>query len=185
MLNEKISAMLNAQFNAELYSAYLYLAYADRFGRLGLDGFANWYKVQAQEELDHALIFRRYLASQGEPVLFDAVDEVSAADMKIPQILGAAADHERAVTAMINDLHDAASAEGDLRTVQLLDWFVREQAEEEDNAGEMIDKYRVYSHCCSGGDRAHTECGTGCGGGLYALNRELSRRGHSVTEYPL
>lgn len=187
MLSKTVSELLNRQLNAELYSAYLYLSYENYFARLGLDGFSNWYKVQSLEELDHAMIFYRYLTEEGEVIRFDSIAEVSPGEMSILDVLQAAKSHELLVTDMINSLHDEASAANDKRTVCFLDWFIKEQSEEERNASEMIQRYLLFGHCNSCTDCRMSpdspESGL-CGGGLYALNAELADRVHSTAAYP-
>ena len=79
MLNEKVSELLNTQVNKEFYSAYLYLSFANFYKEQGLDGFANWYQIQAQEERDHAMLFIQYMQNNDVPVTFDAIDKPDAA----------------------------------------------------------------------------------------------------------
>ena len=76
-MNEKVARLLNEQINKEFYSAYLYLDFANYFAAVGLDGFENWYKVQAQEERDHALLFYQYLQNNGETGTFEAIGSPS------------------------------------------------------------------------------------------------------------
>lgn len=188
MLNGKISEMLNRQLNAELQSAYLYLAFEGYFDHINLGGFANWYKVQALEEIDHAMIFYRYLAEQGENITFDAIGAVSAEEMGMLDVLKEAKKHEQLVTDMINRIYGEAHDLKDWRTMKLLDWFIKEQAEEEKNADEMVQKYLLFGLCDSCPDCSQELGGNDfglCGGGLYSLNSELAARVHTVPEYPL
>ena len=134
MLNAKVKDLLNQQVNKEFYSAYLYLDFSNYFEARGLDGFANWYKIQAQEERDHALLFYQYLHNNNEAVTLDAIakpDKVLDSDMTV---LKAGLEHEEYVTSLINDIYAAAYEVKDFRTMQFLDWFVKEQGEEEKNA---------------------------------------------------
>ncbi len=78
MLNEKVAQLINTQVNKEFYSAYLYLTFANYYVEQGLNGFANWYQVQAQEERDHAMLFVQYLQNNGAPVTYDAIDKPEA-----------------------------------------------------------------------------------------------------------
>ena len=105
MLNSKIADLLNEQVNKEFYSAYLYLDFANYYADAGLDGFANWYQVQAQEERDHAMMMRRYLLDNGDKVVFQAIagPDKSFADNTAP--LKAGLEHERFVTASINEIY--------------------------------------------------------------------------------
>ena len=165
MLNEKVSALLNQQVNKEFYSAYLYLDFSNYFEARGLDGFANWYKIQAQEERDHAMLFYQYLQNNNEKVTLEAIakpDKVFTCDM---DPLKAGLEHEEYVTSLINDIYAAAYEVKDFRTMQFLDWFVKEQGEEEKNADTMVKKYELF-----GTDPK----------GLYLLNQELGARVYSA-----
>lgn len=186
MLDHSVSELLQKQFNAELHSAYLYLAFASFFEHMSLNGFANWYMVQSMEEMDHAMIIRRYLIDQGESVQFDAIHEVGTDDMGILDVLREAKSHELVVTDMINRLYKEASGKNDQRTSVLLTWFIREQSEEEKNAEEMIQKYLLYGFCNSCSECSMSEASIDfglCGGGLFSLNRELADRKYSKTAY--
>jgi len=141
MLSRKIVDMLNAQVNAEFYSAYLYLDMANYYKDEGLDGYANWYKIQAQEERDHAVLFMEYLQQNGEKVILEAIDKPDKEFKEFIDPLKAGAEHERVVTALINDIYAVAYEEKDFRTMQFLDWFVKEQAEEEESADDNVKKF--------------------------------------------
>lgn len=156
-----VSALLNQQINKEFYSAYLYLDIANFYASKGLDGFANWYQVQAKEEQDHAMLFYQYLHNNGQPVILEAVGKPDGAFASLEAPLAAALEHERYVTALINAIYTAAQAAQDYRTVQFLDWFVKEQGEEEKNAADLITKMELF-----GSDAK----------GLYMLNSELAAR---------
>ena len=144
MLKKEISELINTQVNKELYSAYLYLDFANFFHDKGLDGFANWYEIQTQEERDHAMLMRTYLINNGDSVTFDAVAKPDVEKTDVMTILKAALKHEQYVTSLINNIYAAADAAKDYRTMQFLDWFVKEQGEEEKNADDMIKKYELY-----------------------------------------
>lgn len=144
MLNEKVKKLLNEQVNKELYSAYLYLDFSNYFESRGLNGFANWYYVQAQEERDHAMLLYRYLHKNNEKV---ALEAIAQPDKKLDSDMGvlkAGLEHEIYVTSLINDIYSAAQSAKDYRTMQLLDWFVKEQSEEEDNANNLIAKMELF-----------------------------------------
>lgn len=160
-MNNKVHELLNAQINKEFYSAYLYLDFSNYFKARGLDGFANWYLVQAQEERDHAMLFYQYLQNENQVVTLDAIakpDKVFTCDM---DVLKAGLEHEEYVTSLINDIYAAAYEVKDFRTMQFLDWFVKEQGEEETNANDMITKMDLF-----GSDPKS----------LYMLNQELAAR---------
>ena len=161
MLSKKIVKMLNAQVNAEFYSAYLYLDMANYYKDEGLDGYFNWYKIQAQEERDHAVLFMEYLQQNGEAVVLDAIAKPDKEFKEFIDPLKAGAEHERVVTALINDIYAVAYEEKDFRTMQFLDWFVKEQAEEEDNADDNVKKFELF-----GGDSRS----------LYELDLEMAAR---------
>lgn len=161
MLNDKIAKLINEQVNKELYSAYLYLDFANYYEQEGLDGFAHWYQVQAQEERDHAMMMRRYLIDNGIRVTFGAIAQPDKkfADLTAP--LKAGYEHEQYVTSLINNIYAEAFAIKDFKTMQFLDWFIKEQGEEEKNAEDMLKKFELFGHDAKG---------------LYALNQELLAR---------
>lgn len=161
MLNQNIADMLNDQVNKELYSAYLYLDFANYYADEGLDGFQNWYEVQAKEERDHAMIIRRYLQDNGVRVTFPAIAEPDKTFHAHIDPLKAGLEHEQYVTSLISDIYSAAFDAKDFKTMQFLDWFVKEQVEEEKNADDLIKKMELF-----GSDPK----------GLYMLNQELLAR---------
>lgn len=164
-MNEKVAFLLNQQINKELYSAYLYLDMANYYVDLDLDGFGNWYTIQAQEERDHAMLFLKYMQNNGLKVTLDAIDKPDKVFVKPIDPLLAGLEHEKYVTSLINDIYDAAAEVKDFRTMQFLDWFVKEQGEEEQNADSLIKKYRLFGEDPKG---------------LYLLNQELGARVYSA-----
>ena len=138
MLNEKIAKLINTQVNKELYSGYLYLDFANYYADEGLDGFAHWYEVQAQEERDHAMMMRRYLIDNGIKVTFDAIAKPDKKFSNTTDPLKAGYEHEQYVTSLINNIYSEAFAIKDFKTMQFLDWFIKEQGEEEKNAEDML-----------------------------------------------
>ena len=164
-MDKKVRDLLNQQINKEFYSAYLYLDFSNYFEDRGLDGFANWYMIQAQEERDHAMLFYTYLQNESEKVTLEAIDKpdkVFSCDM---DVLKAGLEHEKYVTSLINDIYAAAYDVRDFRTMQFLDWFVKEQGEEETNANDLITKMELF-----GSDPKS----------LYMLNQELAARVYSA-----
>lgn len=161
MLNEKIAKLINEQVNKEMYSAYLYLDFANYYADAGLDGFANWYEVQAKEELDHAMLMRRYLIDNSLPVKFEAIAKPDKKFSDNVAPLKAGLEHEKYVTSLINNIYSEAFAIKDFKTMQFLDWFIKEQGEEEKNAEDLLKKMEVF-----GGDSK----------GLYALDKDLGAR---------
>ncbi len=170
MMNTKVRELLNQQINKELYSAYLYLDFSNYFAEQGLDGFANWYMIQAQEERDHAMLFYQFLQNNSEKVTLEAIakpDKVLDSPMTV---LKAGLEHEEYVTSLINDIYAAAYDVKDFRTMQFLDWFVKEQGEEETNANNLISKMELF-----GTDPKS----------LYMLNSELGTRVYSAPSLTL
>ena len=164
-MNERVHQLLNEQINKEFYSAYLYLDFSNYFKARGLDGFANWYKIQAEEERDHAMLFYTYLQNESMPV---TLFEIAKPDKEIKvdmDVLKAGLAHEKLVTESINTIYAAAYEARDFRTMQFLDWFVKEQGEEETNATDLITKMELF-----GSDPR----------GLYLLNQELAARVYSA-----
>lgn len=165
MLDAKVAELLNVQVNKEFYSAYLYLDFSNYYADQGLNGFANWYKIQAQEERDHAMLFIQYLQNNGCKVSLEAIDkpEVKLASFSDP--LKAGYEHEQYVTGLIHTIYEAAHGAKDFRTTQFLHWFVKEQGEEEANAEGLIKKYELF------GSDARA---------LYLLDSELGGRAYSA-----
>ena len=160
-MNAKVHHLLNQQINKEFYSAYLYLDFANYFDDAGLTGFANWYKIQAREESDHAMLIYHYLHNENQNVTLEAIDKPSCNDVSHMDILVAGLEHEKYVTSLINDIYSSAYEARDLRTMKFLDWFVSEQAEEEINANTLITKMELFGFDPKG---------------LYMLDQELAAR---------
>jgi len=160
-MNDKIAFLLNQQINKEFYSAYLYLDMSNYYDELDLNGYANYYMVQAQEERDHALLFMKYMQSVGLKVTLDAIDKPDKVFSSILDPLEIAAEHERYVSALINDIYHECHEARDYRTLKFLDWFVDEQREEEDSADSMVSRYKLF-----GQDPR----------GLYLLDQEYAGR---------
>ena len=144
MLDTKVAELLNEQVNKEFYSAYLYLDFANYYTEQGLAGFANWYNVQAQEERDHAMLMLKYLQNNGCKVTLEAIAKPDQELTSFDAPLRAGYEHEQYVTGLIHTIYDAANAAKDFRTMQFLDWFVKEQGEEETNAEGLIKKYELF-----------------------------------------
>lgn len=165
MLDKKIVELLNTQVNKEFYSAYLYLDFSNYYKEQGLNGFANWYNVQAQEERDHAMLFVQYLQNNNASVSLEAIDKPDKIFDAFDGPLKAGLVHEQYVTALIHTIYDAAYSVKDFRTMQFLDWFVKEQGEEETNAEDSIKKFELFGNDSKG---------------LYMLDSEMSARIYSA-----
>lgn len=165
MLDKKVVELLNQQVNKEFYSAYLYLDFSNYYYDHGLDGFGNWFKVQAQEERDHAMLFIQYLQNNGEKIELGAIDKPQIDKTSPKTVLAETLKHEQYVTGLIHQLYDAAQTVKDFRTTQFLDWFVKEQGEEENTAENLMKRYELF------GDDPKS---------LYMLDNELGTRSYSA-----
>lgn len=165
MLDRKVVELLNQQVNKEFYSAYLYLDFSNFYYDEGLDGFGNWYRIQAQEERDHAMLILQYLQNNGEKVILESIDKPTVEITDAKSVLSEGLKHERYVTGLIHTIYDAAYSVKDFRTMQFLDWFVKEQGEEENNADNLVKKFELF------GDDPKS---------LYMLDNELSARTYSA-----
>ena len=164
-MDKKVAGLLNDQINKELYSAYLYLDMANFYSGKGLDGFASWYEIQAKEEQDHAMLMYQYLHNNNEEVTLEAVAKPDKTFTTLLDPLTAGLAHEQYVTSLINNIYAAAQEVKDFRTTQFLDWFIKEQGEEEKNSSDQITKMELF------GDDARS---------LYMLNEELKSRVYSA-----
>ena len=169
-MNDQIAKLLNEQINKEFYSAYLYLDMAIFYDAMDLDGYANYYTIQAQEERDHALLFMKYMQNNGLKVTLDAIAKPDKTFETVLDPLVIAAEHERYVTSLINDIYHEAHQARDYRTMKFLDWFVDEQMEEEDNADTMISRYKLFGQDPKG---------------LYLLDQEYAGRVYTAPSLTL
>jgi len=169
-MNEKIARLLNEQINKEFYSAYLYLDMANFYDEMDLDGYKNYYMIQAQEERDHALLFMEYMQTNGLKVTLEAIGKPDKTFQTILDPLEVAAEHERYVTALINAIYHEAYEARDYRTMKFLDWFVDEQREEEDNADKMVNRYKLFGTDAKG---------------LYMLDQEYAGRVYAAPSLTL
>ena len=162
MISKKLQDAHNAQINAEMWSAYLYLSMSVEAESKGLKGFGNWFFIQFREEQDHARILMNYLLARGGQVLLAPIAEVRTSWGSQLEAFEDTLAHEKKVTAMINNLYDMAVTEKDHATASMLKWFIDEQVEEEESATTIID-----SAC---------EAVEGNKFGLYMLDKELATR---------
>jgi ferritin len=161
MLSKKIENAINKQINAELWSAYLYLSMSAHFESINLGGFANWMRVQAQEELGHAMKFYHHVIERRGRVTVTAIAAPSISWKSPLNAFEDAFKHEQKVTGMINDLANMAVGEKDHATANMLQWFIDEQVEEELSTDAIVQKLKMI--------------GTNTGG-LYMLDHELAQR---------
>jgi ferritin len=161
MLKENVQDALSDQLNAEMYSSYLYLSMSSYFSSTGLAGFANWMRVQAKEELMHAMKFYDYINERGGRIVLKPV-EGPPTEWKSPlDAFEHTFRHEQMVTELINGLVDLAIAEKDHATNNFLQWFVSEQVEEEASAGDALQKVKRVGENTSS---------------LFMLDSELAQR---------
>lgn len=161
MLSEKMRDALNEQLNWELYSAYLYVSMAAYFDSINLPGFANWMRIQAQEEVVHAYKFYTYVNERGDKVILRSIEGPSTQWDSPLAVFEAAYQHEQKVTGRINDLVNLAVSENDHASNIFLQWFVTEQVEEESSADEVVQKLKLVGDAKAG---------------LYMLDREMGQR---------
>ncbi len=161
MLNNDMEKALNAQVNAEMYSAYLYLSMSAYFQSKSLGGFASWMRVQAQEEMVHAMKLYDFINERGGRVTLELI-EAPPTEWDSPLATSEAVyEHEQKVTGLINELVELALEKHDHATSIFLQLFVSEQVEEEDSANDVVEKIKLM------GDAR---------GGLFMLDRELGQR---------
>ena len=162
MLPKKIETAMNKQINHEMYSAYLYLSMSVYCNSLNLEGFAHWMRVQANEEMAHAMKFYHHILERGGTVKLDAIKAPEAAWKSPLDVAQAVLKHEQFVTKLIHSLTDLSYAEKDHASTTLLQWFVDEQVEEEASATLIVERLKMVKESS---------------GGLYMLDRELGKRG--------
>lgn len=168
MISDKIANVLNEQINKEFYSAYLYLAMSAYFSEIGLYGFSNWTKVQSREEIDHGMILFEYILNRKTPVKLQALEmpqiEMNGALGIFEQIY----EHERMITSSIDCVADMSEGECDLATRNFIDWYLKEQIEEEAQVLKIISKLKAF-----GSETAS----------LYLLDKELAQREYTPQTY--
>lgn len=161
MLSEKLVKEINNQIKYEFYSAHLYMAMAAYCNSEDLDGFANFFKVQAEEERFHAMKFYNYLKQMGERIVIYGLDEPSNDYSSVLDAFEKSLEHEKFVTKRIYLLMDIANEEKEYATVSFLKWFIDEQVEEEDTFGGIVKKLQRVKNQAAG---------------LYMLDNELAQR---------
>ena len=161
MLTNKVEEALNNQINAEMYSAYLYLSMAAWLETKNLGGFANWMKVQYDEEIFHAMKMFRYINERGGRVTLKRIEAPKTDWADITQVIEDTYTHEQKVTGLVNELVNIAFEEKDHATVNFLQWYVAEQVEEEANASQLLEQVKLID---------------GKGSGLFMLDREAKGR---------
>ncbi|KPU26806.1 ferritin [Caloranaerobacter sp. TR13] len=161
MLSERLLKELNEQVKYELYSAHYYLAMAAYCAQQDLDGFANFFKVQVEEEKFHAMKFFDFINEMDGRVTIQALEEPKNDFESLIDVFKAALEHEKFVTKRIYKLMDIATEEKEHATISLLKWFVDEQIEEQNSMKAILKKLERL------GDNSH---------GIYMLDEELAQR---------
>jgi ferritin len=160
-LNKRVEAALNDQVNKEFYSAYLYLSMSSYFEEKNLQGFSNYMKVQYQEEVSHAMKIFNYIMERGGRAILQPIDEVKVDWKDVIEVFEDTCEHEKFITDSINTLVDISQEERDHATVNMLQWFVSEQVEEEATPNGILEQLKMVD---------------GKGAGLFMIDRELSAR---------
>ena len=160
-MSRELFKAINDQINAELWSAYLYLSMSMDCEAKGYKGIANWFYVQFQEEQDHARIFMNYLNSRDEKVVLLPIAEVQTEWDSVLDMYKDTLNHEKKVTAMINNIAAIAEQDRDYASINRIVWFIDEQVEEEEAAREMITTFEAVE-----GNKY----------GMYMIDKELAAR---------
>lgn len=161
MINKRVEEAFNIQINAELYSAYLYLSMAAYFEAQNLPGFANWMRVQFQEEQFHAMKMFDFVNERGGRVILTKIDGPKVEWENVVDVYEEVLAHEQHVTSLINNIMDIAIDERDHATKSFLNWFIDEQVEEESNAEAIISELKLID---------------GKGNGILMMDREFRAR---------
>ena len=165
MLTKKLETAINEQINAEMWSAYLYLSMSMDAEAKGNKGLANWFFIQFREEQDHARIFMNYLNSRGGVVSLMPLDKVRTEWDSPLEAFTETYEHEQKITSLINNLAGIAYDDKDFASINMLQWFIDEQVEEEENVRDILDALEKLS------DSKH---------GLYMYDKEMATRVYSV-----
>ncbi len=160
-LNKNLQNLMNEQIKHELYSAYLYLSMSAYCESINMPGFAHWFRVQSEEEVEHAMKFFAYVNERGGRVFLGAIDEPPAEFSSVVEVAEQTYEHEQKVSELINEIYAVALAEDDYAAQVFLHWFVEEQVEEEDNTRTLVEQLRMI------GDHTST---------LFMLDRQLGAR---------
>lgn len=167
MISKKVEKEINQQINAEMFSAYLYLSMSAYFESTNFPGFANWMKIQAQEELMHAMKLYAYLAERGGRITLTAITAPKTEWENATEVFSEVLKHEKQITTLIDNLMNIAIAEKDHATATMLQWFINEQVEEESIAEKILNDIKLIG--------TH-------GPSLLMLDRELGRRSFTGTQ---
>ena len=165
MISDKVYELLNRQITKELFSAYIYLDISNYYSDEGLEGFENWFYIQAQEEMDHAMLIRRFLLNNSKKVKLLPVEAPNKVFNDFMEPLKISLQHEKSITASLTKIYSEANQENDFLTMEFLNWFIKEQSEEEKNSNDLIKKYELFGKDSQG---------------LYQLDQELKTRAYTA-----
>ena len=143
MLSSRLQDAINDQLNSELYSAHLYLSMAAYFEAEHLRGFAHWMRMQHDEEVSHAMRLFDYIVDRNGRAVMQAIGQPPTEFESVRSVIEMTLEHEREVTAMIEELYREADSENDYATQVLLEWFIEEQVEEEKSVTEIVDHLKL------------------------------------------
>lgn len=144
MVNKEVQDAINEQIKHEFFAAYQYLSMMTYFEEMALGGFATWMRLQAQEEVSHAMRLLDFLLDRGGKVELHAIDEPKTGFASPLEVMRAALAHEQRVTGLINDIYELAVEHKDYPAQVLMQWFISEQVEEEKNAGDLVDQLEFF-----------------------------------------
>lgn len=158
-MSPNVQKAFNEQMNREFFSSYLYLSMAAYFESLNLKGFANWMRVQTQEEHAHAMLFYNFILDRGGTIALDKIDRPDQTWASPMDAFAKALAHEEFITRNINDLFDISLAAKDHAAHSFLKFFIDEQVEEEKNASEIVGRLKLIGDSASGLFMLDTELG--------------------------
>ncbi len=165
MISKKLVEEVNKQINKELYSMYLYRSMSHWLQNNNFPGMGKWMSIQGKEENEHAEKFEAYLNDVGAAVVLEAIEKPATTFKSPLEIFEKSVEHEKFITASINNLYAIALKDGDYASAEMLNWFVKEQVEEEKNPTEILAKLKMI--------------GEGHNGALLYIDKELGKRGKS------
>ena len=165
-MDTKLLNILNEQFNAEIFSSYLYLAMSSNIANKGYAGFAHWFQVQAQEEMIHAMKIYNFIIERGETVVFSTIEKPQNSWDSILEIFEAAHGHEKKISSMIREIYRVAREVFDPETEIFLNWFITEQIEEEADSLNIVQQIKLTQNVPAA---------------LFAMDRELGSRPSLIT----
>lgn len=168
MINDKVKEILNEQINKEFYSAYLYLSMGAYLSDVGMYGLSKWMEIQAREEIDHGMILFEYILKRKAKVELKLLTAPEISFNGAVDIFEKAYEHERSISESINRIASLTENECDLASRNFIDWYLKEQIEEEDNILRILSKLRAF-----GADKAS----------LFLLDAELSKREYHQSSY--